>query len=156
MAQRQFELTTVAAVDRAFAFRFLQDLNNHRHLHPFFVQAEVVRSGVDEAGCSYQDLMVTERPQLAFWRYTIHFPTRMVVTGEYELTSYVEAALHTRLVNVMRCQSEQDQTRITESVTVTAPWMTMGYVRRQAFVAHQRTFSLLPDVLADLASRSVS
>ncbi len=156
MAQRQFELTTVAAVDRAFAFQFLQDLNNHRHLHPFFVQAEVVGSGVDAAGCSYQDLLVTERPRLAFWRYTITFPTRMVVTGEYELTSYVAAALNTRLVNVMRCQREAGQTRITEAVTVNAPWATVGYVSRQAFVAHQRTFTLLPGVLADLAARGVS
>ena len=151
MSPRQFELSTTAPVEPDFAFQFMMDLNNHRHLHPFFVAAEVVSSGVDASGHSYQDFIVTERPRLALFRYTITFPTRMMVTGDCELTSQVQAALKTRLTNVVRCRLEQGKTRITETVTVDAPWPTIGYVTRQAHIAHQRTFSLLPSALAKLS-----
>ena len=147
MAEKHFELSTFVQVDHQTAFEFLSDLNNHRHMHPFFVKAELVSSGVDDAGNKFQDFMITERPQLGPFRYTIHFPTRMIFTGEHEFTSEVHAAMGTHLVNVMKCKSENDGTRITESVTIHAPWITIGYVRQQAFHAHQRTFDLLPSVL---------
>jgi len=156
MSQRQFELSTIAPVEPDFAFQFMMDLNNHRHLHPFFVAAEVVGLGVDAAGHSYRDFVVTERPRLAFFRYTITFPTRMVLTGDCELTSHVQAALKTRLTNVVRCRPEQGQTRITETVSVDAPWLTIGYVTRQAYIAHQRTFTLLPSALAKLSAGGAS
>lgn len=147
MAEKHFELSTFAQVAPQTAFEFLSDLNNHRHLHPFFVKADLVSSGVDDAGNNFQEFLITERPRLGPFRYTIHFPTRMIFTGELEFTSEVHAALGTHLVNVMRCKAENNGTRITESVTIRAPCVTISYVKQQAFHAHQRTFELLPTVL---------
>jgi hypothetical protein len=150
MPQRQFELSTLAPVPPDFAFQFLLEMNNHRHLHPFFVQAQRVGSGKDEAGQDYQDFIITERPGFMGIRYTITFPTRQIITGPRQFTSQVRAALGTRLTNVMRCQPEGTGTRITESVTVQAPWLTIGYVTRQALKAHQATFDRLPAVLTKI------
>jgi len=147
MPQRTFELTTFAPVPAEFAFRFLSDLNNHRYLHPFFVRAEQVGVGSDASGRVYRDFMVTERPNFAFVRYTIHFPTRMFLGNDGQFTSEVKAALGTSLVNVMRCAVEGQGTRITESVTVAAPAWTLAYVRREAFTAHSQTFRRLPEAL---------
>jgi hypothetical protein len=112
------------------------------------VQAEQVTSGTDGDGHQFIDFMITERPALGPFRYTIKFPTRIVFTARHEFTSDVRAALGTHLVNVMRCVSEGNGTRITETVTVNAPWVTMAYVKRQAYIAHKRTFDLLPAVLS--------
>ncbi|MGB8213603.1 MAG: hypothetical protein WCE68_08600 [Anaerolineales bacterium] len=49
----------------------------------------------------------------------------------------------------MRCGPEGSGARITEAVTVEAPWLTIRYVKQQAFVAHSRTFKLLPSVLEE-------
>lgn len=147
MAEKHFKLSTFVQIDPQTAFLFLSDLNNHRHLHPFFVKADIVSSGVDDAGNNFQDFMVTESPRLGPFRYTIHFPTRIIFTGEHEFTSEVHAAMGTHLVNKMICKAKNNGTRITESVTIHAPRITIGYVRQQAYIAHKRTFDLLPSVL---------
>jgi hypothetical protein len=147
MSGRKFELSTFVNVDVEAAFQFLSDLNNHRHLHPFFIQAEQVSSGEDIEGNCFIDFIMTERPQLGPFRYTITFPTRMIFTGQHEFRSDVRAALGTHLVNVMKCTGENNGTRVSETVIINAPWMTIGYVKQQAYVAHKRTFDLLPSVL---------
>jgi hypothetical protein len=155
MPQKHFKLSTIAPVDPEFAFRFLSNLNNHRYLHPYFVSAEPIRSGIDSTGYSFQDFIVTERPRFAGFHYTITFPTRLMVTGKHEFTTEVHAALNTRLVNVTRCEGEQNNTRITESVTISAPWLTIHYVEQQAFIAHRKSFELLPTVLRTRAKQEV-
>jgi hypothetical protein len=106
-----------------------------------------VSSGEDIDGNRFIDFIVTERPLLGPFRYTITFPTRMIFTGQHEFKSEVHAALGTHLVNVMKCTSENNGTRVTETVIINAPWITIGYVEQQAHVAHKRTFDLLPSVL---------
>ena len=147
MAKTHFELSTVIDVDIETAYQFLSDLNNHRHLHPFFVKADVVASGVDEAGNQFKDFMITERPRLGPFRYTINFPTRMTFTSQHEFISDVRAALGTHLVNVMQFKPNGNGTRIIENVTIDAPRLTISYVKQQAYTAHKRTFDLLPSVL---------
>ena len=146
-----FELSTYVAVDVDTAFQFLSDLNNHGHLHPFFVKAELIASSKDANGNEVKDFIITERPHLGPFRYTINFPTRMTFTSQHEFRSDVRAALNTYLVNVMQCKSEITGTRIIEHVTIEAPRLTIGYVRQQAFTAHKRTFDLLPSVLTGKA-----
>lgn len=147
MPRESFELSTYVDVNVDTAFQFLSDLNNHRHLHPYFVKADEGASGVDSEGKRFVDFMITERPQLGPFRYTITFPTKMVFTDQHEFQSDVRAALGTHLVNVMKCKSENNGTRITESVVISAPWVTINYVKQQAYTAHKRTFDLLPSVL---------
>jgi len=147
MPSKSFELSTFVDVNVETAFRFLSDLNNHRHLHPYFEKAEQVASGTDSEGNRFIDFMITERPRLGPFRYTINFPTKMIFTAQYEFKSDVHAVMGTHLVNVMKCESENNGTRVTENVLVTAPWLTIGYVKQQAYVAHKRTFDLLPSVL---------
>lgn len=150
MSHAQFTLSTTVSVEPQIAYAFLVDLNNHRHLHPFFVEAKSVATGTTPVGFPYEDFMITERPRFAFFHYTINFPTRMILSGENEFRSEVEAALGTKLSNVMRCEKENGRTRITETVTINAPWFIINYVKRQAYHAHSQTFTKLPGVLAKL------
>jgi len=154
MSQEKFELSTFVDADVETVFNFLSDLNNHRHLHPYFVKAELVDSGRDSDGNRTRDFMITERPRLGPFRYTITFPTKMVFTDQHEFQSDVRTALGTHLVNVMRCKSENNGTRVTENVTVEAPRLTIGYVKQQAYIAHKRTFDLLPSMLANRTSQN--
>ena len=147
MATEQFELSTFVDVDVDTTFQFLSDLNNHRHLHPYFVKAEEVASGEADDKNRFVDFMITERPRFGPFRYTIYFPTRMIFTGKHEFMSDLRAAMGTHLINIMKCTSEGAGTRVTESVTVNAPRLTIGYVKGQAYMAHKRTFDLLPSVL---------
>ena len=147
MSQASFELSAVVNADVETAFQFLSDLNNHRHLHPYFEKAEQIATDIDADGQRFIDFMITERPRLGPFRYTIRFPTRMVFTDQHEFRSYVRAALGTNLVNVMKVKQEGNGTRITEHVVVRAPWLTIHYVKQQAYLAHKRTFDLLPSVL---------
>lgn len=152
MRQEQFTLSTIVATDPETAFRFLSDYNNHRHLHPYFEKAELVDSGINEEGESYQDFIVTERPFLAFFRYRITFSSRQIITSQNEFRSEVRAAFNTNLVNVMRCVEENGRTVISETITIEAPWLTIRYVKGQAYKAHSRLFELLPTVLGKAVS----
>ena len=150
MSQAQFTLSTTVTVEPDIAFDFLLDLNNHVHLHPFFVEAKQINNGTTVDGFPYEDFIITEKPRFAFFHYTITFPTRIIRTGELEFKSEVKAALNTKLTNVMRCEKENGRTRITETVTINAPRLTSGYVKRQAHHAHSQTFAKLPQVLTNL------
>jgi hypothetical protein len=147
MQRENFELSTLVSTDVETTFHFLADLNNQRHLHPYFVQADEISSGKDSAGNLIKEFVITERPRLGPFRYTIKFPTTMTITGHHEFTSEVHAALGTHLVNRMRCESENTGTRVIETVTIHAPWLTIRYVKRQAYIAHKRSFDLLPSAL---------
>lgn len=155
MAQRTFELTTKATAAPHTAFEFLTDFNNHRDLHLYFVQAEIINAGQDRQGRYFKDYIVTERPRLAFFNYTITFPTRLTIIDQWTFTAEVEAALSTRLVNMTRIQPRDSGCLITEHVTVNAPWLTIGYVSRQARQAHRATFDRLPAVLERRQQRTV-
>jgi hypothetical protein len=147
MQRETFELSTFVNADVETTFQFLSDLNNHRHLHPYFVQAEEIHCSEDAQGNTVKDFMITERPRFGPFRYTIKFPTRMIFTAQHEITSEVHAALSTHLENTTRCTSEGNGTRVVETVIVRAPWLTIRYVKQQAYIAHKRTFDLLPSVL---------
>jgi hypothetical protein len=147
MAQQSFELSTTASVDPAFAFRFLLDLNHHRHLRPHFVGAELVRSGTNACGQIFQEFRITERPRFALFRYTVNYLTRLVFSGPNEYTTDVNGALGTHVFNRMMVSGEQGATRIVEEVRIDAPRLTIGYLRQQAYLAHRRTFDRLPGVL---------
>jgi len=149
MPEQRFVLSAPAPVDPDFAFHFLADLTNHRHLHPLFVRADLLVSGVDSAGRRFQEFAVTERPRLAGLRYAVRFAVRLTVSGQREYTADVRAPLGTRLVSVVRCEGGPAATTITETTTVRAPWPTFPYVARQALGAHRASFRLMPAVLLE-------
>jgi hypothetical protein len=147
MRRENFELSTFVDTDLETTFQFLSDLNNHRYLHPYFVQAEQISSRQDSGGNLIKEFVITERPRLGPFRYTIKFPTKMTITVHHEFTSEVHAAFATHLVNSLKCESENNGTRVVETVIIHAPWLTIRYVKRQAYIAHKRTFDLLPSAL---------
>lgn len=147
MRHEHFELSTFVNIDIDIAFRFLCDMNNHKHLHPYFVRAEQVSSQMDALGNPIYEFMITERPRLGPFRYTIKFPTTMTFTAPHQFKSEVRAAFQTHLLNTMRCEREKQGTRITETVDIRAPGLTIRYVKQQAYIAHKRSFDLLPSVL---------
>ena len=150
MAQATFELTTLAAVDADFAYRFLLDPNNQRHLQPEFVQAELVRTGTNACGQIFQDYRITERPRLAFVRYHVNVWSRLVFNGPYEYTTDMNTALGAHLSHHILVDRDEGATRIVEEVRIDAPWLTISYVRRQAYLEHRRKFDRLPGVLEAL------
>jgi len=148
MATRSFELTTTVPVAPEAAIDFLVDLARHHGLHPYVVSAEVVAAGEDEAG-TWQDWRVVERPRLGPLRYTIRFPARMTRTSPASMRGDVTAAPGCTLVTTTRASGSAASATLHETTVVSAPLPLVGYMTRQARLAHARTFSLLPSELAD-------
>ena len=148
MARRTFELTTTVPVSPEAAIDFLVDLARHHGLHPYLVSAEVVDRGTDQAG-TWQDWRVVERPRLGPLRYPIRFPARMIRTSPTSMRGEVTAAPGCTLVTTTHAtgtaaSSTLHETTLHETTVVTAPLPLVGYMARQARLAHARTFSLLP------------
>jgi hypothetical protein len=150
VATRSFELTATVPVSPEAAVDFLVDLARHHGLHPYVVSADVVASGKDAAG-SWQDWRVVERPRLGPFRYTIRFPARMTRTSPTSMRGDVTAAPGCTLVTTTQATGTGPSAALHETTVVTAPLPLVGYMTRQARLAHARTFSLLP---TELASRS--
>ena len=150
MAIRTFELTTAVPRAPEAVIDFLEDLSRHRGLHPYLVSADVVARG-DDAGAPWTQWRVTERPKLGPFRYRITFPARMHRTSAISMSGDVRAApgCSLRTTTVATAQPEPASASTVHEVTVvTAPWLVIGYMTRQAQLAHARTFSLLPRELA--------
>lgn len=147
MATRTFDLTTTVGVEPSAAIEFLLDLNRHRGLHPYLQSATVVDSGVDAAG-PWSQWNVVERPRLGPFRYSIRFPARMQRTSGTSMLGTVRAAPGCYLTTVTTAFEMDGHTVVSETTTVTAPWLLVGYMSSQARIAHTRTYSLLPDELA--------
>lgn len=91
MAQRTFELATVAPVEPEAAIDFLTDLTRHRGLHPYLVDARITEHGDSDAG-PWNQWRVHERPRLGPFRYSIRFGARLTRTSACCRTSSPEAS----------------------------------------------------------------
>ncbi|HEU0205740.1 MAG TPA: hypothetical protein VFQ74_03480 [Pseudolysinimonas sp.] len=147
MATRSFDLTTTVPVAPEAAIDFLVDLARHHGLHPYLVTADVVASG-EEATGAWNDWRVVERPRLGPFRYTIRFTARMTRTSPESMRGDVTAAPGCTLVTTTRASGSAASATLHESTVVTAPFPLVGYMTRQARLAHARTFSMLPSELA--------
>jgi hypothetical protein len=119
VAIRTFELTTAVPRAPEAVIDFLEDLSRHRGLHPYLVSADVV--------------------------------ARMHRNSATSMSGDVRAApgCSLRTTTVATAQPEPASASTVHEVTVvTAPWLVIGYMTRQAQLAHARTFSLLPRELA--------
>lgn len=144
---RRFELVAHVPVPPRDALDFLEDLEHHHGLHPFLVSARVVARGEDAEG-RWRDWRVVERPALGRWHYPIRFPARVVRRDEATLRSDVRAAPGCRLASTTRAYAAEDGARLEESTVVTAPPLVVGYMARQAEVAHAQALARLPGELA--------
>jgi hypothetical protein len=147
VATRTFDLTTTVGVTPTATIDFLLDLNRHRGLHPYLQSATVVETGSDAAG-PWSQWDVVERPRLGPFRYSIRFPARMQRTSSTSMLGTVRAAPGCYLTTVTTAVEVDGQTQLSETTTVTAPWLLVGYMSSQARIAHTRTYSLLPAELA--------
>jgi len=154
MSTRAFELSTRVPVAPEVAIDFLSDLAEHHGMHPYLVEASVVGSGADEGG-PWTDWRIVERPALGPFRYTIRFPARMHRTSPTAMAGDVLAARGCTLVTSTRAVPDGAGAVVTESTTVTAPALLVGYMAKHARLAHERTYSLLAGELAgrDAAGR---
>ncbi len=147
MATQTFELTTTIAAEPPAVIDFLLDLTRHRGLHPFFVSADVVETGIDDEG-PWTQWRVHERPRLGPFRYSIRFPARMLRSSATSMVGTVQAAPGCSLVTTTRAERVDGHTVLTELTTVTAPLPLLRYMASQARIAHARTYSLLPGEFA--------
>ncbi|MBW4033333.1 MAG: hypothetical protein HIU88_11845 [Acidobacteria bacterium] len=150
MASRTFELTTAVPVAPEAVIDFLEDLGRHRGLRPFLVSADVVARGHDAVG-PWTQWRVTERPKLGPFRYRITFPARMHRTSATSMSGDVRAAPGCSLRTTTEATAHPapaSASTVHEVTVVTAPRLLIGYMTRQAQLAHARTFSLLPRELA--------
>jgi hypothetical protein len=147
MARRRFEVSTSLPTAPQDVIDFLMELDRHKDLHPFLVSAVVVDSGTSTDG-AWWDWRVEERPKLGPVRYRLRFPVRLTRTSASSMTAVVRAAPGCWLRSTTVARKDGAGCRVAETTEVTAPWPVLGYMAHQAEVAHARTFSLLPDVLA--------
>jgi hypothetical protein len=146
MGRRAFAVTTTVAAAPSEAVDFLMGLAGHRGLHPFLVSATVVDSGASSEG-AWWDWSVVERPAIGPVRYRLRFPARLTRTSSSSMTALVRAAPGCWLRSSTVAEPWASGCRLVERTEVTAPWPVLGYMARNAQVAHARTFSLLPEVL---------
>lgn len=147
MSRRSFEVRTEVPVAPAAAVDFLVDLSAHRGLHPFLVDAHVEEEGTDE-GLPSRRWRVLERPRLGPLRYPIRFTATLTRLSPSSFRSRVEAAPGCTIDALTTATPVPGGAMLHEQALVVAPLPLVGYMARQARVAHERTFRHLPDVLA--------
>lgn len=147
VATRTFVLDTLVDATPEAAIDFLAQLDRHRGLHPYLQEAERVGRGTAPDG-DWVEWRIVERPRLGPFRYTIRFPARVTRTSATSMASSVRAAQGCTLVSLTAASPTDAGTRVSETVTVTAPGLLVDYMHRQALLAHKRTYSLLPRELA--------
>lgn len=150
VATRSFVLDALVPVAPETAIDFLAQLDRHRGLHAYLQSAEIVDRGSDASG-EWTQWRIVERPRLGPFRYTIRFPARVTRTSPTSLRSSVIAAPGCTLVSTTEADMTDAGGRVSETVTVSAPWMLVAYMHRHALLAHRRTYAALPGVLADRA-----
>lgn len=165
MSRRSFTLTTTVPGSPEAAVDFLADLAAHRGLHAYLESAQVVGHGSSDEG-EWVDWRVVERPRLGPLRYRIRFPARMVRTSPTTLVGRVVAAPGCTLVTTTTAtllsgsrsgpgadlsDVEPAGVELREVCEVSAPWPVVGYMTRHARIAHERTYALIADELADAA-----
>lgn len=148
MAQREFEVSCRVAAPPEEVIDFLTDLANHHGLHPYLVEAVVVAQEESPAGPSTR-WRVLERPRLGPVSYPIRFGALLTRTSPDAFTSHVQAAPGCTIdaVTTATPGSEPGLTYLHERSIVRAPRGLIGYMARQAELAHRRTMALLPDVV---------
>ncbi|HEV6955252.1 MAG TPA: SRPBCC family protein [Promicromonospora sp.] len=145
MATRRFELTARVPVPPDAAIDALADLTRHAGLHPFFVSAQVVGTGSGPDG-PWQDWRVVERPPLGPLRYRLRFGARVARPDARTMVTAVRAAPGCTLRTTTQAapDGDGDGAILTETTHVTAPLAVVGYMARQARVAHERVLARLP------------
>lgn len=147
-ATRCFSLSRSVPTPPPVLVDFLMDLGRHRGLHPYLVSAEVVDSGRSASG-RWQEWLVRERPRLGPVRYPVRFRARTTRTSSTSMEYDVQLSRAVRLRGTTRAEVDADgSTAVTETLEVTAPRLLVGYVTRQARLAHARTLDRLPTTLA--------
>jgi hypothetical protein len=146
MASRTFDVSAVVPVSPEDAIAFLLRLDCHRGLHAYVQTAERVAEGTDAAG-DWADWRVAETPRLGPFRYTLRFRARMTRTSPSTMTGLVHPGLGATMATHTVALPADGGAHVTETVTVTAARPLVGYMERQARIAHERMFALLPGEL---------
>ena len=147
MATRTFDLEATVGVPPAEAIDFLTQLDRHHGLHPYIQGAERTAHGSDDEG-PWVEWEVVDRPKLGPFPYTIRFPSRVTRISLSSYVSRVKAAPGCTLEIRAHASVTDAGTRVVETVVVSAPRPLVGYMTRQALLAHTRTFELLPGELS--------
>ena len=148
MATRTFDVEATVPVAPDVAIDFLLHLDRHRGLHPYFLRAVVLARGSDADG-PWAEWKVDERPRLGPFSYPLTFRARLTQTSATSMKSLVRPAPGCRLHIVSTAAEAAGGSHVAETVVVTAPWPLVGYMERQARIAHTRLFRLLPAELAN-------
>jgi len=138
MAQDRFENGIFIRTDPERVARFLEELSEQAALHPLIVAIEEVpgRGGDAPGSRRYR---IRDRLRMGPVTFYIRYEAtvwRDPVRGE--VISEVSQFPAVRLRNVTRCRAEKDGTAVEERVEISAPWMLLGYVVKQARQSHAR------------------
>lgn len=147
MATRTFDVEATVGVPPAEVIDFLTQLDRHHGLHPYIQGAERTAHGSDDEG-PWVEWEVVDRPKLGPFPYTIRFPSRVTRISLSSYVSRVKAAPGCTLEIRAHASVTDAGTRVVETVVVSAPRPLVGYMTRQALLAHTRTFELLPGELS--------
>lgn len=153
MARRSFDLTCLVDAAPEAVIDFLTDLTNHHRLHPYLVEAKVVEQRDSPQGFSRQ-WQVRERPRLGPIRYPIRFGAVLTRTAPTAFTSHVRAAPGCTIdtVTTATAGNRPGTALVHEAAVVRAPVGLIGYMARQAELAHRQTMQKLPAALAELGA----
>jgi hypothetical protein len=151
MASREFTLSVPVAVSPREAIDHQVDMPRHLGLHPYLTDNRLKGRGIED-GHEWAEYLVLEHPRLLGLRYPIKFPVRVIRLSPTTYVAHVSAAPGCRML--IEAQAVDDPETVggsilSEHVTVTAPWLVVGYMTRQAEHAHATTYAMLPDFIGE-------
>jgi hypothetical protein len=152
MATREFTLSVAVPVSARQAIDHQVDMPRHVGLHPYLTDLRLNGRGVED-GNEWAEYLVLEHPRFFGLRYPIRFPVRVVRTSPTSYLARVSAAPGCTLLIEATAGEDPDTeggSILSEHVTVSAPWLVVGYMARQAEHAHAAAYAVLPDFIADV------
>lgn len=137
MAEAAFEQTVWIAAPAETVTRALGGFRDHGAIHPFIVRVRRLDSLAAPDGGPLDRYSITDRVPLGPFRLPATYLATIWRSADDTLTSDAYQFPRVHLHNVTRCREEGQGTRVEEVVTIYAPSLLSGYVRRQAFAAHK-------------------
>jgi hypothetical protein len=147
VVHRSFELSAVVDVPPEQAVDVLVDLSAHLGLHPLLVSATVLGAGRSAEG-DWVRWALEDRLGAGPLRVPFRYEALLTRTSPTSFTSDVRPAPGSRLRGSTTAADHPSGTLLIERTEVTGPRPLVGYTTRQARVAHERTYGLLPGLLS--------
>lgn len=143
MSVTTFAQAITIAADPAVVAAAFASYSEHPKMHPLIVAVRHIATEVAPNGTPLERYLITDRVPLGPLRIKATYVATIYTAADGALISdaYQSPGIH--LHNVTRCLAAGLETRVEETITITAPALLSGFVTRQAAISHERLLANL-------------